>query len=255
MEAWGRRPSQSLPARIGRRLVQWSMAAPSTVAPDRPVVSFTFDDFPKSAARGADIVEAAGGRAAFYAATSFMGQRGPMGEMFDVAMIGDLASRGHEIAAHTHSHLDCARKPIDRVEKDVAANLVALAEAGLDANISSFAWPYGETTYVAKRWAADTFATARGVLPGVNRGDTDRAQLRAVELGDGETRRKRAFAMLENCIRSKGWLIFFTHDVSPRPTEFGVSPDLLAELCKRAAGEGAVVTTPTLGAVLSGVIN
>ncbi len=255
MEAWGTQPSRSLPAKIGRRLVQWSMAAPSTVAPDRPVVSFTFDDFPKSATRGADIVEAAGGRAGFYATTSFMGQRGPMGEMFDAAMLMDLSKRGHEIGAHTHSHLDCARKPIERVEKDIGANLVVLAEAGLDATVSSFAWPYGETTYAAKRWAADTFATARGVLPGVNRGDSDRAQLRAVELGDGDARRKRAIAMLETCIRSKGWLIFFTHDVSPRPTEFGCSPDLIANLCKHAVDRGAVLATPTLGAVLSGVIN
>ena len=60
-------------------------------APDRPVVSFTFDDFPKTALTGADIVEKDGGKAGFYACTSLMGQRSPvMGEMFDAATLAEL---------------------------------------------------------------------------------------------------------------------------------------------------------------------
>jgi peptidoglycan/xylan/chitin deacetylase (PgdA/CDA1 family) len=249
-------PSRSVPARLGRRLVQWSRGAPAIVAPDRPVVSFTFDDFPKSALAGADVIEAHGGRAGFYASTSFLGRTDPMmGEMFDAATLAELATRGHEIGAHTHGHIDCARKTREAVEKDIAANLVALAVAGHAATVSSFAWPYGETSFAAKRWAADVFATARGVLPGVNVGEADRAQLRAVELGDSEASRRRAFAMLETCIQSNGWLFFFTHGVSKSPSPFGCSPDLIDELCKRAVDRGAVLATPSLGAALSGVIN
>jgi peptidoglycan/xylan/chitin deacetylase (PgdA/CDA1 family) len=256
MDARVYQPSHSVPAKLGRRFVQWTLAARAIVAPDRPVVSFTFDVFPKSALNGADVIESHGGRAGFYAATSFMGKADPpMGEMFDAATLIELATRGHEIGAHTHGHIDCARKKQEAVEKDVAANLVALAEAGHAATVSSFAWPYGETSYAAKRWAADVFATARGVLPGVNRGEADRAQLRAVELGDSAASRRRAFAMLETCIQSNGWLFFFTHDVSKSPSPFGCSPDLIDELCRRAADQGAVLATPTLGAALSGVIN
>jgi peptidoglycan/xylan/chitin deacetylase (PgdA/CDA1 family) len=249
-------PSRSMPARLGRRLVQWSHAAPAIVAPDRPVISFTFDDFPKSALNGADVVEAHGGRAGFYASTSFMGKTDPMmGEMFDAATLAELEARGHEIGSHTHGHIDCARKKRETVEKDIAANLVALAVAGHGATVSSFAWPYGETSFATKRWAADVFATARGVLPGVNRGEADRSQLRAVELGDNAASRRRAFTMLENCIRSNGWLFFFTHDVSKSPSSFGCSPDLIEDLCKQAVDQGAVLATPSLGAALSGVIN
>ena len=256
MDARSYQPSRSLSATLGRRLVRWSRAARTTIAPDRPVVSFTFDDFPKSALNGADAVEAHGGRAGFYAATSFLGAIDPvMGEMFDAVTLRELAARGHEIGAHTHGHIDCARKTREAVEKDVAANLVALTEAGHSETVSSLAWPYGETTHQAKRWASDVFATARGVLPGVNRGETDRAQLRAVELGTSAAGRRRAVAMLESCIQSNGWLFFFTHDVSRSPSALGCTPELVDELCRRAVDQGAVLATPTLGAALSGVIN
>lgn len=256
MDARVYQPSRSLPAWLGRSFVQWTLAARTVVAPDRPVVSFTFDDFPKSALNGADVLEVHGGRGGFYAVTSFLGKADPaMGEMFDAATLTELTARGHEIGAHTHSHIDCARKKREAVEKDVAANLVALAEAGHPATVSSFAWPYGETSYAVKRWASDVFATGRGVLPGVNRGEADRAQLRAVELGDGAASRRRAIAMLETCIQSNGWLFFFTHDVSKSPSSFGCSPDLIDELCRRATDRGAVLATPSLGAALSGVIN
>src|SRR6185503_16371473 len=149
---WTYVPSRSPPATLQRRLVQWRRAARCEVAPDRPVVTFTFDDFPKTAMNGADIVEKHDGRAGFYACTSFMGLRSPvMGEMLDPATLKELHDRGHEIGAHSHTHMDCARHPLSAVERDIGENLVALSEAGHTATVSAFAWPYGETTYPAKR--------------------------------------------------------------------------------------------------------
>ena len=183
MVQWTYVPSRSPPARVQRRVVQWRKACQAEVAPDRPVITFTFDDFPKAALNGADIVERHGGRAGFYACTSLAGQRSPvMGEMFDGATLAELRARGHEIGAHTHTHLDCARARLDRVERDIGENLVALSEMGHDETVSAFAFPYGETTYSAKRWVGDVFATGRGILPGVNVGECDRSQLRAVDL-------------------------------------------------------------------------
>lgn len=253
---WTYVPSRSPPAKMQRRVVQWRKACHAEVAPDRPVISFTFDDFPKSALNGADIVEKHGGRAGFYACTSFINQRSPsMGEMFDGATLAELSARGHEIGAHTHTHLDCARTRLEKVERDIGENLVALSEAGHIDNVSSFAFPYGETTYSAKRWVGEVFATGRGILPGVNVGDVDRSQLRAVELGDSAMHRRRALAALKTCVDAKGWLFFFTHDVGKAPSKHGAPSDLLAELAQRAVEAGAVLAAPTLGAVLSGVID
>ncbi len=253
---WSYVPSRSPHAKVQRRVTQWLRAARAEVAPDRPVVSFTFDDFPKAALNGADIVERHGGRAGFYACTSLMDLRSPvMGEMFDSATLAELSQRGHEIGAHTHTHLDCARAPLSQVERDIGENLVALSEAGVGDNVTSFAFPYGETTYAAKRWVSDVFVTGRGILPGVNIGDTDRSQMRAVELGSSVMHRRRALAALKTCIDAKGWLFFFTHDVGSSPSVYGTPSDVIGELAQRAVEAGAVLATPSLGAVLCGVMD
>lgn len=249
-------PSRSPAAKVQRRVTQWMKAAHAIVAPDRPVVTFTFDDFPKAALNGADIVEQHGGRAGFYACTSLMAKRCPaMGEMFDASTLAELVARGHEIGAHTHSHLDCARARLDEVERDIGENLVALDEAGVADNVSAFAYPYGETTYAAKRWVSDVFATGRGIRPGVNAGEADRAQLRAVELGSSAASRRRARAMLKYAIETKGWVIFFTHDVSNSPSPYGAPKGLVEELAAEAVGRGAVLAAPTLASVLCGVMD
>lgn len=256
MQPWTYTPSRTLPAKIQRRVVQWRKASHALVAPDRPVVTFTFDDFPKSALNGADIVERHGGRAGFYACTSMMGQRSPvMGEMFDADTLAELRLRGHEVGAHTHTHLDCARSRLEKVELDIGENLVALGEAGHHETVSAFAFPYGETTFSTKLWVGDVFATGRGILPGVNTGEVDRSQLRAVELGESAWHRRRALAALKTCIDKKGWLFFFTHDVGEKPTPYGAPAGLIEELAARAVEAGAVLAAPTLGAALSGVID
>lgn len=253
---WTYVPSRNLAAKVERRVVQLRLAARAQIAPDRPVVTFTFDDFPKSALNGADIVEKHGGRAGFYACTSLLGKTSPvMGEMFDADTLKELVARGHEIGAHSHSHLDCARHKLDKVKKDVGENLVALAEAGHAEHVSAFAYPYGETTFSAKSWVSDVFVTGRGILPGINIGETDRSQLRAIELGNSTAARKRAMAALKNAVASRGWLFFFTHDVGSSPSEYGAPDDLIEELAKTAVDMGAVLAAPTLGAVLSGVMD
>lgn len=256
MQAWTYSPARTPVAKVQRRVVQWRKASQAIVAPDRPVVTFTFDDFPKSALNGADIIERHGGRAGFYACTTFMGQRSPvLGEMFDTNTLAELRDRRHEVGAHTHTHLDCARERLGRVERDIGENLVALTEAGHDETVSAFAFPYGETSYAAKRWVGDVFATGRGILPGVNVGDVDRSQLRAVELGGSAMHRRRALAALKTAIEQKAWVFFFTHDVGASPTDYGAPADLIDELAVRAADAGAVLAAPTLAAALCGVID
>lgn len=251
---WTYSPSRSPAAKVQRRVVQWRRACTAEIAPDRPVVTFTFDDFPKAALNGANMLEKHGGRGGFYACTSMLGLRSPvMGEMFDANTLAELRQRGHEIGAHSHSHLDCSRSRLERVERDIGENLVALSEAGHSETVSAFAFPYGETSYAAKRWVGDVFTTGRGILPGVNFGEVDRSQLRAVELGSSAMHRRRALAALKSCIEANGWLFFFTHDVSQAPSAYGAPVDLIDELAQRAVDEGAVLAAPTLGAALCGV--
>src|SRR5262245_10640855 len=256
LQQWTYAPLNTAAAKVQRQTTRMRRGARALVAPDRPVVTFTFDDFPKSALNGADIVEKHGGRAGFYACTSLIGQKSPvMGEMFDAATLKELVSRSHEIGAHSHSHLDCARHKLEKVQKDVGENLVALAEAGHAEHVAAFAYPYGETTFAAKSWVSDVFVTGRGILPGVNIGEADRSQLRAIELGNSAASRKRAMAALKTCVASRGWLFFFTHDVGPSPSSYGATDEMIEELAKAAVDMGAVLAAPTLGAVLCGVMD
>jgi peptidoglycan/xylan/chitin deacetylase (PgdA/CDA1 family) len=250
---WAYSPSRTLLAKVERRLTQMHHAAPVRIRPPRPLVTFTFDDFPMSALNGADEVEKHGGRAGFYAATSQMGTSHPVyGEMYDAATLRSLDERGHEIGAHSHVHADYARLQPNEVLRDLTTCISSLAESGVGRSLTSFAYPYGETSLGSKRLVSSVFSNARGGLAGLNIGDTDRAQLRAVSLKATGASRKRAIGLLDQCLASSGWLIFFTHDVSATPSDQGVHPGMLGELARRAVAGGAQIVTPREAGAICG---
>jgi len=221
-----------------RRRVQRHVARPVRVRLARPVISFTFDDFPKSAAtRGAKILEAVGARGTWYAGCGVAGAHTQYGEMFDAGDIARLAGAGHEIGCHTFSHLDCGRTPVDDLYADMVRNADALATMGLETRLVSFAWPFGETTATLKDGLPSRITTARGTAPGLAEGRIDLAQLPANALF-GADAQKRALKLLEQALRRKAWLIFYTHDVAARPTEWGASTALLERIVAAAFAAG-----------------
>ncbi len=251
---WTHNPSRTLPAKIQRRLTQWRFAAPAIASDKTFNVSFTFDDFPMSAVNGADIVEKHGGRAAFYACTSMIDTYGPYGEMFNIETMLDLEKRGHEIGAHTHTHLDCALANKTTVLSDIENNLNALAESGLKKAPTSLAYPFGETQFNTKKQVIEKFDICRGILPGINVGKVDRAQLRCFELNGDPSTTQRAQHAIESAGKTGGWVIIFTHDVSPSPTDYGTTSAILEDLCKRSIDLGANLLPTTPAAKSSGVI-
>src|SRR5215831_4131083 len=63
-----------------------------------PIVSFTFDDFPRSALlRAAPILKRYGVRGTYYASLGLMGTQGPPGAMFQAEDLGELVQQGHEL--------------------------------------------------------------------------------------------------------------------------------------------------------------
>ena len=70
-----------------------------------PMVSFTFDDVPKSAATvGAAILDAHGAHGTYYVIGSQVGTSAPLWDMVDGDDVVALHRGGHEIACHTFSH-------------------------------------------------------------------------------------------------------------------------------------------------------
>lgn len=236
-------PSRSIPARISRRLTQWSVVKPLLRQPTRALVTFTFDDFPTSAVNnGAQILEDAGGRGTFYACTSFMGETTATGEQFTTSDIETLKRGGHEIGAHSHGHLDFAKTSIQAIDEDIQINLKRLSDLGI-ANVDSFAYPYGETQPGLKRALVSTFSSARGILPGRNDEGSDFMQLRAFELSEENSTIERAAKAIKAAEEVPSWIIIFTHGICPSNPAFGTTPSSLRKLVQIAQDIGADICT------------
>lgn len=227
-------PSGGLRGWLRRDSVRRAVARPAALQPARPIVTFTFDGFPKSAARvGAALIENVGGRATFYASAAGAGQPGPSGPGFDAADVKRLLDAGHEIGCRTFSGLDCARVSVDAVFADMVRNANALAALGMDQRLISFAYPQGETTAALKAQLPSRFTSARGAAGGLASGKADLAQLRANAMS-GPRALQRCLALLETARRKPGWVIFHAMDVGPRPSPSGVPSGLLERLCGAA---------------------
>ncbi len=235
-------PSRSLPAKVTRRLTQWQAVKPLGHRPRRPIVSFTFDDFPKSAAvHGARILESHSGHGTFYACTGMAGKMNLTGLQFDEGDLESLRNAGHEIGGHSQTHVDMAVASTAKVLSDIDENIRRLSALNSAMPVRQFAYPFGETTMAVKRQLAGRFDAARGILPGANMPATDVMQLRAFELDSTERRMAAAAAAIDSLRTAPSWIVLFTHDVRETPSAFGVSPTSMERLVKRAAHVGAVL--------------
>jgi len=193
-----------------------------------PMVSFTFDDLPKSAVTtGADLLEAHGARGTFYVS----------GGLVDIGtedwMAGDgndvlaLRRRGHEIGCHTFSHLRVCDLDETSLADEIARNRDYFHALDPSLEIDTFAYPFGYGSFARKAQLRDQFQTCRSIVQGVNAGSVDLQFLRAMPLIDDEIDCdgiERAFVDAET---NNGWLIFYGHDVTDRPSPYGCSPALL----------------------------
>lgn len=230
---------RSLKGKLRRRVVRLQLRRPLPAAPDGPVVSFTFDDIPATAAgAGAAALEAAGARGTFYVCAGLVGREGPMGRYAGLDAIADLAARGHEIGCHTHGHLDCGQADGDAIAADVEANRQALAALGV--RPETFAYPYGDVSRQAKAALQARFAGLRALHRGLVRRGSDLNQLPAVGV-EGEAGEARAAAWIDRALAGRAWLILYTHDVAERPSPWGCTPGALARLVDRARAGGARV--------------
>ena len=236
---------RSLQAKMRRRLTQWTTA--KRLPPVRQsMITFSFDDFPKSAAdTGAEIIESVDAKAIYYTSTGLQGVRLQTGEQFEDTDMLTLAKAGHEIGAHTHSHIDCANASVENVISDIERNLTELKAMGLNAPVEHFAYPYGETTVPLKQALKGKFASCRGVLSGLNNGFSDTMQLRAMELTPDDMTTDRALHAIETALTRPTWLHIFTHDVQQKPSDFGTTPASLMRVARQARDSEISIVTPS----------
>lgn len=215
-----------------------------------PLVSFAFDDFPRTAyAVGGNILKNLGIRATFYVATGLMNRTNSSGEQFRLEDLYSAAADGHELATHTFDHTSSHSASLDVFLADVRKGYKAMSEIP-DLPVSAhFAYPNGQVTLAAKRAVGKEMTSCRGIYGGLNGSVIDLNLLRANSLYGGIDRLGAARSLLRENERRNGWLIFYTHDVRPLPSAYGCTPELL-ESVARAAIERSIGILP-VGEVLA----
>lgn len=208
-----------------------------------PIVSFCFDDFPRTAyTTGGALLESSNARGTYYAALGLMNTCNNLGDQLRQEDIDSLLSDGHELGCHTFSHISCRAVPLAVFEKDVQKGRDAIREmTGHDAE--NFAYPFGHVTVNAKKRIGNQMGSCRGIYGGINGPTADLNMLRANSLyGDVDQLAEIESLFLENKQRG-GWLIFYTHDVRPNPSPFGCTPALLDKSISLAHENGFSILT------------
>ena len=207
-----------------------------------PLVSFCFDDFPHSAvSEGARMLGERGWAGTFYAAGSFCGREVDGIPYFTEDDLRQAHEEGHEIGCHTFSHLRVAHKPASTILDDLKRNAEFLAQILPGHRCSSFAYPFGDLRLPQKLLLSRQFGVCRGIWGGINRGRMDFGELKAVALAQSGPDFHEVVGWIERAVQLKAWLIFFTHDVSPRPSIYGYHSDTFAKLLDIVAGRGIKV--------------
>jgi len=205
----------------------------------RPIASFSFDDFPKSAATsGAAILERRGFRGSYYLSARFQGLTEDGIDYYDSDDVVRLADYGHEIGCHTASHVHAPDLGRARLESELESNAAFLREALGDVRMTTFAFPFGDIDLRTKLFMQDRFAACRTTSAGINRDIADLGALRALSIYSGTTDAERLRAVVRESATPRSWLIFYTHDVSATPSPFGCTPELLQAAVDAVAEAG-----------------
>src|SRR5438874_10230057 len=78
---------------------------PLAIRTQVPLISFTFDDFPRSAlAAGGAILNRYGLSGTYYISFGLLGKNSPSGPICVTDDLRELGERGHELGCHTFSH-------------------------------------------------------------------------------------------------------------------------------------------------------
>ena len=203
---------------------------------ETPIVSFTFDDIPRSAATtGAGILEDHGAHGTFYVSGGLVGTPSPDWVMVEVQDIVALHGKGHEIGCHTFSHKRACDLDAGTLKAEIERNQQYLRSLDASIRIENFAYPFGYGSFVRKRQLKAVFKSCRSIVPGVNSGTVDLQFLRAMPLIDRRIDRDGIERAFDEAQTANGWLIFYTHDVADEPSPYGCSPALLNEALEAAS--------------------
>jgi len=205
-----------------------------------PVISFTFDDFPRSAwLEGGAILKHFGVTGTYYASLGLMGTTAPAGVVFEPGDLQALLDQRHELGCHTFHHCHSWNTTTTAFEHSIDANEAALSRLIPGASFRTFSYPISPPRPRTKRRMAPRFVCCRGGGQTLNIGDVDLNYLRAFFLEKSRNNPEAVKNLIDENRRVGGWLILATHDVCAQPSPFGCTPDFFEEIVQYSIGSGA----------------
>jgi peptidoglycan/xylan/chitin deacetylase (PgdA/CDA1 family) len=209
---------------------------------ERPIVSFTFDGFAKSAAvNAAKALERRGATGTFYTSRCFCGATVDAIDHYDLEDLRRLVDNGHEIGCHTAGHVRAPSIAPAQLSADLEANAEFIGAQFGDLRMTTFAFPFGDIDVRTKLQTQRRFAACRSTSRGVNVGVADLGELRAEPLFSGSTDAAMVKGLIERSAQPNSWLIFFTHDVDETPSPYGCTPALFEHALESALTIGCEV--------------
>ncbi|MEP1231263.1 MAG: polysaccharide deacetylase family protein [Litorimonas sp.] len=216
-------PRTNLRSRFERKAAQHIGTRKITPKLDQSIISFSFDDCPKSAlTNAAPLLEAEGWLGTFYMAMGLCDKVNHLGLHMNQDDVKAAYDSGHEIADHTFSHIDGQQSPHQDFLADIETNQTALNALNIPFS-RNFAYPYGCLCPKLKAKIAQKFELARGVHnPSFNSANKplDSALLPSMRMYHNQTI-DDIIRVIKTMEQTPQWLTVFTHDVSETPSNFG----------------------------------
>ena len=227
-------------SRYVRDVARFAFRRPLQFEAPVPVISFTFDDFPRSALHtGGGILKRFGLAGTYYASFGLMGKQAPTGEMFLAEDAKAVLKEGHELGCHTFAHCDAWETETKVFEASIRENQLVLTKIAAGASFKTLSYPINPPRALTKRTIAKHFICARGGGQTFNAVNADLNYLRAFFLEKSRNNPGAIQAVIEQNRRARGWLIFATHDVCKDPTPWGCTPEFFEEIVRCAIDSGA----------------
>ena len=227
---------------------------PLAVRPTLPLVSFTFDDFPRTALlEGGSILTRNGALGTYYISMSLMGKGSHLGPMFEMEDLKEIIRLGHELGCHTYGHCHSWDTPPDVYENAIVENRRMLAQELPGITFQTFSYPYSAPSPGVKKVARQHFLCCRGggMRPGrythrhtgggqtFNSGITDLNYLCAFFLEKSRDNCQAIKTLIDQNARAHGWLIFATHDICESPSPYGCTPEFFEQVVQWTLESGA----------------
>lgn len=208
----------------------------------KPLISFSFDDFPLSAAHtGAEIMQKFNIKGTYFVSLGRLGQDSKVGKICDIDTIKKLIEEKHEIGNHTYNHSNGYEVSLEDYEQSVINNVAKFRELFITEDFETFSYPFGIASNRIQSIVRRYSRCARTTNRGINFGNIDVHLLKAFSLyGHGEE-----FGLIKSAIQftisKNGWLNLYTHDISANPSLFGCTPEYFEKVVEYSVNSGAII--------------